>query len=121
MANKVIATNQTHNTDNKVIITLFLLKDDKLEQNPVSSPEERFTIYKSANSILKIEKTDGSGYIDVFFTGQKFVAYKYSFGLVSSYISNYLVERGTISKNQDVYFSIGYYDGRIEMYTSLLD
>lgn len=37
--------------------TLFLLKDDKLEQNPVSSPEERFTIYKSANSILKIEKT----------------------------------------------------------------
>lgn len=71
--------------------------------------------------ILKIEKTDGSGYIDVFFTGQKFVAYKYSFGLVSSYISNYLVESGTISKNQDVYFSIGYYDGRIEMYTSLLD
>ena len=71
--------------------------------------------------ILKIQKTDDDGYIEVVFTGQNFIAYKHSCDIVTAYTSNYLVENGSVSENQDIYFAIGYYDGRIEMYTVLLN
>lgn len=71
--------------------------------------------------ILKIDTADGSGYVEVFFTGQNFVAYKYSCGLATSYTSNYLIEEGNITETQNIYFAIGYYDGRIEMYTTIID
>lgn len=76
--------------------------------------------------VFKIETINGDGYIEVCFTGQRFVAYKYSCDLTTSYISNYLIEDengvvGVVAKNQDIYFAIGYYDGRIEMYAVLLN
>lgn len=71
--------------------------------------------------ILTITNTDGSGHIDVYFTGQNFCAYKHSCNLVSAYISNNL----NISKDEledtNLYFALGYYNGRIEMYAQIIE
>jgi hypothetical protein len=68
--------------------------------------------------ILTIKTTNGDGYIEVFFTGQNFVAYKHSCNIVTTYISNDLIE--DIKTDQDIYFAMGYYNGRIEMYTIII-
>lgn len=68
--------------------------------------------------ILKITQADGEGYVEVFFFKTKFYAYKYSCGLKTRYVSNELDEE--ISEDTNIYFSIGYYNGRIEMYTAIV-
>lgn len=68
--------------------------------------------------ILTIKSTNGDGYIEVIFTGQNFIAYKHSCGIVTTYISNTLSEEPEYE--QKIYFALGYYDGRIEMYTTLI-
>lgn len=76
---------------------------------------------KKNSRICKIEKTSGNEYVEIFFTGNKFVAYKNSCDLITSYISNYLTENDDIGADADIYLAIGYYGGRIEMYASLLN
>ena len=71
----------------------------------------------TTSPILTITTTDGLGYVEVYFTGQNFYAYKHSFGLTSSYISNNLDISQDELGNTNIYFALGYYDGRIEMYT----
>lgn len=73
---------------------------------------------KENSPILTIKTTNNNGYIEVFFTGKNFVAYKYSCNITTSYISNSLNE--TVNNTQDIYFALGYYNGRIEMYTTLI-
>lgn len=68
--------------------------------------------------ILTIKSANDDGYIEVIFTGQNFIAYKHSCGIVTTYISNSLDEEAVYS--HDIYFALGYYDGRIEMYTALI-
>ena len=67
--------------------------------------------------ILTITTADNSGHIEVYFTGRNFYAYKHSFGLTSSYISNDLNISESELENTNIYFALGYYNGRIEMYT----
>ena len=78
----------------------------------------KFPNLKKDLPILKINTANNDGYIEVFFTGQQFIAYKHSCNIVTSYISNELTE--VVNGEQDIYFALGYYDGRIEMYTTLI-
>ena len=69
--------------------------------------------------ILKITQADGNGYVEIFFSKTRFYAYKYSCGLKTSYVSNDL-EIEEISTDTNIYLSVGYYNGRIEMYTTVI-
>lgn len=69
--------------------------------------------------ILKITQADGKGYVEIFFSKTRFYAYKYSYGLKTSYVSNDL-EIEEISTETNIYLSVGYYNGRIEMYTAVI-
>lgn len=70
---------------------------------------------------LKIAKSNANDYIEVFFVGNSFVAYKYSCGLKTSYISNLLnVANGEDISNKDIYFSIKSNGGRISMYATIM-
>jgi hypothetical protein len=70
--------------------------------------------------ILTINTTDGVGKAEVFFTGTSFIAKKYSCNLITSYICYIENVETDISQNVNIYFAIGYFDGRIEMYATIL-
>ena len=76
--------------------------------------------------IMTINTADNSGRIEVFFDGLNFIAKKYSCDLVSPYITcikdkNDEEVTSLIVTNTDIYFAIGYYNGRIEMYARLIN
>lgn len=68
--------------------------------------------------IFTIKNEKDSGYIEVYFDGNRFRAKKYNNGITTSYISNYLNISLSDLPNYNIYFAMGYYNGRIEMYTS---
>ena len=70
-------------------------------------------------SILKIEKTDGSEYIDVIFKNNRFYAYKYCCDKAMVYVSNLLAINKEDLKGANIYLAVGHYNGRIELFTSL--
>lgn len=70
---------------------------------------------------LKIAQANGSDYIEVFFVGDVFVAYKYSNKIHTSYISNKLsVDNSETLNDKTIYFSIEEIDGRIDMYATII-
>lgn len=76
--------------------------------------------------ILTINTSDNSGRVEVFFDGLNFIAKKYSCGLVAPYITclkdkNDKDVTSFIVTNTDIYFAIGYYNGRIEMYARIIN
>lgn len=75
--------------------------------------------------ILTIKTSDNSGRVEVFFDGMNFIAKKYSCDLVAPYITcikdtNEADITSEVSANKDIYFAIGYYNGRIEMYAKII-
>lgn len=75
--------------------------------------------------ILTINTSDSSGRVEVFFDGMNFIAKKYSCGLVAPYITCIKDTSETditseISMDTNIYFAIGYYNGRIEMYARII-
>lgn len=71
--------------------------------------------------ILKIAQVNGSDYIEIFFKGDVFVAYKYSDNIATSYVSNKLdiVDGETIS-DKTIYFAIAESNGRIGMCATII-
>lgn len=72
------------------------------------------------SSVFTMRVIDTTEYIDIYFTGTKFYAIKYSNGLKTSYISNELELPQSGLQDVQIYLAIGYYKGRIEMYTSII-
>jgi hypothetical protein len=75
--------------------------------------------------ILTINTSDNSGRVEVFFDGMNFIAKKYSCGLVAPYITCIKDTSETditseVSTDTNIYFAIGYYNGRIEMYARII-
>lgn len=75
--------------------------------------------------ILTIDTSDNSGRVEVFFDGMNFIAKKYSCDLVAPYMTCIKDTSETditseVSANKDIYFAIGYYNGRIEMYARII-
>ena len=75
--------------------------------------------------ILTINTSDNSGRVEVFFDGMNFIAKKYSCDLVAPYITCIKNTDETdivseLSMDTNVYFAIGYYNGRIEMYARVI-
>lgn len=80
-------------------------------------------------SIMTINTSNNSGRIEVFFDGKNFIAKKHSCGLVSLYttcIKN-IDEDGNeaditseLPIDTNIYFALGYYNGRIEMYARVI-
>ena len=76
--------------------------------------------------ILTINTSDNFGRVEVFFDGLNFIAKKYSCGLITPYttcIKDTSEEdiSSELSANTNLYFAIGYYNGRIEMYARIID
>jgi hypothetical protein len=70
--------------------------------------------------VFTINTTEGIGYVEVLFTGTSFIAKKHSCGLTTSYVCYIEDVETNISQDTDIYFAIGYFDGRIEMYATIL-
>lgn len=75
--------------------------------------------------ILTINTSDNSGRVEVFFDGVNFMAKKYSCNLVAPYITCIKDASETditseVSVDTKIYFAIGYYNGRIEMYARII-
>lgn len=75
--------------------------------------------------ILTINTSDNSGRVEVFFDGMNFIAKKYSCNLVAPYITCIKDISETditseLSTDTNIYFAIGYYNGRIEMYARII-
>lgn len=70
-------------------------------------------------SIFTMRVMNTEDYIDIYFTGTRFYAIKYSNGLKTSYISNELISESGL-ENVQIYLAIGCYKGRIEMHTSII-
>lgn len=81
--------------------------------------------------IFKIQTLKSEGYIEVYFTGVDFRAYKYSCGLKSMYYKKIIKTANNTEttfvtdvselQGKEIYFSIGYYDGRLEMYAQIIE
>lgn len=76
--------------------------------------------------ILTINTSDNSGRVEVFFDGMNFIAKKYSCDLVAPYITcikdiNEVDITSAVSAQTNLYFAIGYYNGRIEMYARIIN
>jgi hypothetical protein len=75
--------------------------------------------------ILTINTSDNSGRVEVFFDGMNFIAKEYSCGLVTPYITCIKDTSETditseLPTETNIYFAIGYYNGRIEMYARII-
>ena len=71
--------------------------------------------------ILEMKKLNDNDYIKVYFVDNAFRAYKYSCGVTTFYVSNTLeISEGIDIKTADVYFAIREYNGRIDMYTTII-
>ena len=71
--------------------------------------------------ILEMNKPKSNDYIKVFFIDNAFYAYKYALGVTTVYISNKLeIEEGTNIETVNIYFALREFNGRIDMYTTVL-
>ena len=71
-------------------------------------------------SIFTMRVMNTEDYIDIYFTGTRFYAIKYSNGLKTSYISSELEVPANGLEDVQIYLAIGYCNGRIEMHTSII-
>lgn len=67
-------------------------------------------------SILKLSSSYSSDYIEVCYENNYFYAVKHSYGLTSRYVSNAVDENDVLNGN--IYISILYCNGRIDIYTT---
>lgn len=75
-------------------------------------------IFVLTNTNSMLSEGEYAEYIAVKFYDNRFHAFKHSCGLVSHYVSDKL--EISDNENNKLYFSLGYYNGRIEMYAEVL-
>ena len=108
--------------EGSLFFTSAVVAAEELPDSAFISISEGFTPF---NLSVNITSTYGNSifpnnYIDIYFTGTRFYAIKYSNGLKTSYISNELEIPESGLENVQIYLAIGYYTGRIEMHTSII-
>lgn len=100
--------------DNTVVFTddYGLLKDNFLIRLWINGITNKDKV-----TILKLSNPNSSDYIEIYYENDYFFAVKYSCGLTSRYISNTVNENDILNGN--IYISILYCNGRIDIYATL--